>query len=95
MCVGDTMKHEKLIQHLLSIDSMELMGAFLKDLATEKELQDFSDRLEVATRLLDGKTYDQIAKEIKMSSATIARVNRAIMYGEGGYKIVIERQQKK
>lgn len=84
------MKHKKLFETILAIDSLEAMHDFFKDIATEKELQDFSDRLEVAKLLIEGKTYEQISKLTKMSSATIARVNRALTYGEGGYRKGIE-----
>lgn len=79
------MKHETLIEILVKINDPKVMRAFLKDLCTEKELQDFSDRLDVAQRLLKKDTYEKISKETAMSSATIARVNRAIMYGDQGY----------
>lgn len=90
MMLGDSMKHKDLFEHILNINSIELMEKFFKDVATEKELQDFSDRLKVAKLLIDGKTYDAISKETKVSSATIARVNRAILYGDGGYRESLE-----
>lgn len=88
------MKHEKLFEVILGLETIEELNDFFKDIATEKELQDLSDRLEVAKLLLDKKTYDQISKETKMSSATIARVNRALMYGDGGYRKAIEKDKK-
>lgn len=88
------MKHKKLYETILSIDNLNDLQAFFKDLATEKELQDFSDRLEVAKLLIDKKTYEQISRETKMSSATIARVNRALVYGDGGYIKGIESLNK-
>lgn len=88
------MRHIKLYEAIMKLESLEDCEDFLKDLATEKELQDFSDRLEVATLLLEGHTYEQISLATKMSSATIARVNRAILYGNGGYKKVIKGIEK-
>ncbi|AMC93025.1 hypothetical protein AOC36_03215 [Erysipelothrix larvae] len=83
-------EHKRLYDTILKLKDLQQAEAFFKDLCTEKELKDFSDRLEVAEKLLEGKTYDQISKETSASSATIARVNRAIMYGKGGYKSVIQ-----
>ena len=48
--------------------------------------------------LLGGRTYDQIVKEVEISTATISRINRCIQYGTGGYQSVIEKisaQEKK
>lgn len=89
------MKHKELYEAILSLKTVEECEAFFEDIATKKEVSDFSDRLEVARLLLDGKTYETINKETQISSATIARVNRAIGYGTGGYKLVIERKDKK
>ena len=54
--------------------------------------------LEAAKLLLGGRTYDQIVKEVEISTATISRINRCIQYGTGGYQSVIEKisaQEKK
>ena len=52
----------------------------------------------LAALLLGGCTYDQIVKEVEISTATISRINRCIQYGTGGYQSVIEKisaQEKK
>lgn len=85
------MKHSEFYKAILKLETIEEVHNFFEDVATFKELQDFSDRLSVAKSLLEGRTYEQITKETKISSATIARINRAIMYGNGGYKTVINR----
>ena len=48
-----------------------------------KELADMAQRVETANMLLDGKTYEQIVKEVEISTATISRINRCIQYGNG------------
>ena len=53
-----------------------------------------AQRLEAAKMLLDGKTYEQIVREVEISTATISRINRCIQYGEGGYQTVIERLEQ-
>ena len=45
-----------------------------------------AQRLEAAKLLLGGRTYDQIVKEVEISTATISRINRCIQYGTGGYQ---------
>ena len=59
---------------------------FFEDLCTIKELRDMAQRLKAAQMLLSGFTYDQIQKEVEISTATISRVNRCIQYGPGGYE---------
>lgn len=45
--------------------------------------------------LLDGKTYEQIVREVEISTATISRINRCIQYGNGGYALIINRLKEK
>ncbi|MBI3366025.1 TrpR YerC/YecD, partial [Candidatus Roizmanbacteria bacterium] len=53
---------------------------------TEKEIKEFTNRWKVA-RMLDKRIpYEEIEKETGMSSTTIARVNRWLTNGKGGYK---------
>ena len=89
------MKHKQFYEAILSLKTIEECEAFFEDIATKKEVNDFSDRLKVAKLLLKGKTYEIISKETQISSATIARVNRAVGYGSGGYKLVIDREKDK
>mgnify|MGYP001241833498 CR=1 FL=1 len=77
---------ERLFQAILSLENGEECEAFLQDLCTIKELRDMSQRLKAAQMLLSGFTYDQIQKEVEISTATISRVNRCIQYGPGGYE---------
>ena len=59
-----------------------------------KELLDIAQRLQVA-RMLDEKcSYAVITKETGMSTATISRVNRCLMYGSGGYRMAIDGMKK-
>ena len=50
-----------------------------------------AQRLQAAKMLLDGKTYEQIVREVEISTATISRINRCIQYGSGGYRETIEK----
>ena len=53
-----------------------------------------AQRLEVAHMLDNGKVYNEIAAKTAASTATISRVNRALIYGEEGYRIVLDRLSK-
>ena len=40
---------------------------------------------------IEGLTYNEIAELTGASTATISRVNRALMYGKDGYRLVFDR----
>ena len=50
-------------------------------------------RYEVATLLDTGMIYSDILNATGASSATISRVNRALLNGTGGYELVIDRMR--
>ncbi len=76
---------------LLLLKSEDECSNFFEDICTVKELQDISQRLEVAKMLSKGKSYQIVSKETGASTATISRVNRCLVYGSGGYKIILDR----
>lgn len=82
---------DTLVKGLLKLETEEECYAFLEDVCTIKELQDMAQRFDVALKLSDGFNYNQVSKETGASSATISRVNKCLMYGNNGYKTVIER----
>ena len=86
--------HEKLFKAILSLKSNEECSAFFDDICTIQELEALAQRLEVACSLRVGKSYVDINKETGASTATICRVSKALNYGDGGYKTVIERLEK-
>ena len=67
------------------VDTREEYYRFFEDICTIKEIQDMSQRLEVAQLLLENKSYIEISKETGASTATISRVNKCFTYGSGGY----------
>lgn len=78
-------------QALLTLKTQEECLAFLEDICTINELDSLSQRLEVAKLLKDEMTYTDIAARTGASTATISRVNKALVYGSGGYNTVLER----
>lgn len=76
---------------ILLLKNREECSCFFEDVCTVKEIQDISQRLEVARELTRGKNYAEVSKATGASSATICRVNKCLMYGAGGYASVIER----
>ena len=86
---------DALFEAILSLRSIEECEMFFQDICTIKEIQDISQRFEVARMLDAGKLYQTIAQETGASTATISRVNKAIPYGAGGYTIALERMKNK
>lgn len=82
---------DRLFKTFVQLSSVEECYKYFEDLCTVKEIQDMAQRLDTAIMLYDGKAYQEIAKEVMTSSATISRVNKCLNYGDGGYKNAIEK----
>ena len=76
---------------VLKLKSKEDCRKFFEDVCTIKELQDVSQRLEVAKLLNEQKNYQEISKLTGASTATISRVNKCLLYGKEGYQVVLEK----
>ena len=82
---------DELYDAILSLENKEDCRDFFEDLFTINEIISLSQRLSVAKKLDEGKTFSTITTETGASSATIGRVNRCLSYGNGGYKNIIEK----
>lgn len=82
---------EKFYKAILSLKNENECAEFFEDICTVKELKDMAQRLGVAQMLRDGMSYQNVSAKIGASTATISRVNRCLMYGNGGYNTVLER----
>ena len=61
-----------LFKAILSLKTTEECYDFFEDLCTMKEIADMAQRVETASMLLKGRTYEQIVKDVEISTATIA-----------------------
>ena len=86
---------ENLCQAILTLQTEEECYNLLKDICTVKELQAMAQRLTVAAQLSEGKNYNAVSESTGASSATISRVNKCLLYGDGGYKLVLDRMEEK
>ena len=50
-------------------------------------------RLEAARLLSQGMSYQKIAEQTEMSTATIGRVSRCLHYGSGGYRDALNKEE--
>ena len=83
-----------LFDAILSLNTREECYTFFEDICTVNEILSLSQRFEVAAMLRQKKTYLEIAEKTGASTATISRVNRSLIYGEGGYEVVFDRIQE-
>ncbi|MBQ9179899.1 MAG: TrpR-like protein YerC/YecD [Firmicutes bacterium] len=82
---------EGLFEAILTLKNEEDCYRFFEDVCTVNEIRAIAQRLQVAKLLNEKKTYTEIENETKASTATISRINKCLLYGADGYKLVLER----
>ena len=80
-----------LFEGILKLETVEECYRFFADICTIKELQAMSQRLQVAKQLYEGRNYNEVYSGTGVSSATLCRVNKCLNYGDGGYRLVLDR----
>ena len=79
------------IRAILSLKTADEARRFLRDLMTEKEIEEFGKRLRTAELLSENVPYSRIEAETGLSSTTVARVSKWLKGKEGGYRRVINK----
>jgi len=80
---------ERLYTVLAQLDDPEDIAALLEDMCTIREVEEMSQRLEVARLLGIGEPYTIITEKTGASATTIARVSKSLYYGAHGYARVL------
>jgi TrpR-related protein YerC/YecD len=88
------LKIEELYSAILLIKNATEAQRFFRDLLTESELIEFSNRWKAAKMLADKKIYTEIEKETGLSSRTIARVAKWLKGDKKGYSLIVNRLNK-
>ena len=91
MEVLQTPEIKRLYQTIAALQTEEDCASFFEDICTIKELQAMTQRLQVAKQLHEGRNYNEVYRDTGVSSATICRVNKCLNYGDGGYRMVLDR----
>ena len=81
----------QLFEAILLLKDLNEARRFFRDLLTQKELQEFANRWRVAQLLNRKVSYTQIERETGMSSTTIARVQKWLTKGMGGYRLILDK----
>ncbi len=91
----DSNENKAMYEAIFSLKDVDEVEDFLKDICSMSELHSMQQRYNVAEMLYNDKVYTEIIKETGASSATVSRVKRALFYGTGCLKNVIQRRSEK
>lgn len=86
---------DELFDVILELKNPEECYRFFEDICTVHELNAIAQRWQVAKLLADKQTYNSIEEKTAASTATISRINKCLLYGADGYKIMLERMANK
>ncbi|MGH3020773.1 MAG: YerC/YecD family TrpR-related protein [Gaiellaceae bacterium] len=82
-----------LFEAILELADADEVERFLRDLCTLSELQAMAHRWEVAKLVEQGLAYQEISRQTGASTTTVTRVAHWLRYGEGGYRLALERRK--
>ena len=85
---------DKLFKAVLVLKNVSEAEAFFRDLLTEKEILEFSQRWKVARMLSENVPYSEIGHRTWMTPRTIARIQKWLKKGKGGYRLMIHRLEQ-
>ncbi len=85
---------DRLFESFLKLETIDECYAYFEDLCTIKELNDMSQRLQVAKLLSQGLSYQKITEQVDVSTATIGRVSKCLNYGSGGYRTILKKLEE-
>lgn len=83
------------IDSFYKVKTKKDLAKFIEDLFSPEETLDLAQRLKIAKLILDGKTYDEIATQIPVSTSTISKIGQVIKFGKGGLQIACKNLQVK
>jgi len=84
---------DRLYGAFLRLKSLDECKRFFRDLLTETEIHEFAQRWKAAQMLEAHIPYKAIERETGLSSRTIARVQRWMKHGRGGYSLMLRRMR--
>src|SRR3990170_269503 len=82
-------KDQKLVvDSFYKVRTKKGLNSFIEDLFSPEETLDLAQRLKIAKLILDGKTYEEIAALIPVSTSTISKIGQVIKFGKGGLTLL-------
>lgn len=86
---------EDLVATLAALRGTEEVRRFLRDICTLGEIEAMAHRWQVAQLVAEGLPYHEVAARTGASTATVTRVAFWLRRGEGGYKLALERLERR
>lgn len=83
-----------LFDAIARLRSRKECALFFRDLCTLTELEAMAERWEVARMVAQEIPYRRISAMTGASTATITRIAHWVRYGEGGYRLMLERLEQ-
>jgi TrpR-related protein YerC/YecD len=85
-------KTDSLFKAILSLKTVKEAEVFFRDLCTIDEIEEMSERWQIAQMVNRGLPYREIAEKLNVSTTTVARVALWLNNGMGGYRLALDRQ---
>ncbi|MCH8819099.1 MAG: hypothetical protein IIB03_02125 [Acidobacteria bacterium] len=79
---------------ITSLRNGDECARFFRDLCTLNELKAMAERWRVARMVSEDIPYRLISEQTGSSTATITRIAHWVNHGEGGYRLMIEREKR-
>ncbi len=89
-----TKLNDELFEAILKLETVEECYKLFDDLCTIKEVESMAQRINAAKLLLQNNTYEEVITKTSISSVTLSRISKCIKYGSGGYKAVLDCDDK-
>jgi TrpR-related protein YerC/YecD len=83
-----------LFEVIASLRNGDECARFFRDLCTLNELKAMAERWRVARMVSEDIPYRVISGQTGASTATITRIAHWVNHGEGGYRLMLERQEE-
>ena len=90
-----TQEITELCEAIASLRTGDEARRFLRDLCTLSELEAMAHRWQVARLLEEELPYLEISRRTHASTTTVTRVAHWLKYGEGGYRLVLDRLRRR
>lgn len=89
-----TKEMKDLYKAILALKTADEATRFFRDLLTEAEIMEFSNRWQMVQMIAQGTSYLDIAKTLGVSTTTVNRCAKWLHHGMGGYQLVLKRLHK-
>lgn len=82
---------QELFRAITVLENPDETARFFRDLCTLGELRAMAERWQVARLVDQNVSYREISRITGASTATVTRIAHWLRYGEGGYRLLLDR----